>query len=63
MQKIRMAALAKQFQVNPATIYRWIKTQGFPKPIKLSPNCSAWNVAEVEAWEKTRERGVTEGAA
>lgn len=60
-QKLRMAELTKLFKVNPATIYRWIKTQGFPKPIKLSPNCSVWNASEIKAWEEGRERGLNAG--
>jgi predicted DNA-binding transcriptional regulator AlpA len=41
--------------VNRSTVYRWIKTQGFPKPIKLSPSCSVWSISKVEAWLESRE--------
>lgn len=41
--------------VSRPTIYRWIKTEGFPKPIKLSPSCSVWNVTEVQSWIDSRK--------
>ena len=41
--------------VNRSTVYRWIKTQGFPKPIKLSPSCSVWSVTKVNEWLESRE--------
>jgi predicted DNA-binding transcriptional regulator AlpA len=41
--------------VNRSTVYRWIKTQQFPAPIKLSPCCSVWSVSKVEAWLESRE--------
>lgn len=48
--------------VNRSTVYRWIKTQGFPKPIKLSPSCSVWSVSKVNAWLESREAfGAGEG--
>ncbi|QKI89220.1 helix-turn-helix transcriptional regulator [Thiomicrorhabdus xiamenensis] len=54
--KIRMADMCREMLggVNPSTVYRWIKTQGFPKPKKLSLQCSVWSVAEVNEWLATR---------
>ncbi|MEO7864000.1 MAG: AlpA family phage regulatory protein [Nitrospirales bacterium] len=40
-----------RFKVSRATIWRWIKTRGFPQPIKFSPGCTRWKLADVEAWE------------
>jgi predicted DNA-binding transcriptional regulator AlpA len=45
--------------VNRSTVYRWIKTEGFPKPIKLSPSCSVWSISEVQAWLDSRQRGAS----
>ena len=39
-----------------ATIYRWQKLHGFPKPIKLSHRCSRWLKSEVDAWLLTRRQ-------
>lgn len=38
----------------PSTIWAWVKAGGFPKPIKLSANTTAWIAAEVEAWAQAR---------
>jgi predicted DNA-binding transcriptional regulator AlpA len=58
VQKIKIRPMAKTMLggVNNSTVYRWIKTQGFPKPIKLSPSCSVWSVAEVQDWIDGRQR-------
>lgn len=57
-QKIKIRPMAKTMLggVNNSTVYRWIKTQGFPRPIKLSPCCSLWVVEEVQAWIDSRGR-------
>ena len=40
--------------VAPSTIWGWVKKGEFPKPIKLSPNCTAWDAQAVEAWAQAR---------
>jgi len=57
-QLIKIRPMAKSMLGNPSnsTIYRWMKCENFPKPIKLSPSFSAWNVSEVEEWVQSRER-------
>lgn len=40
--------------VAPSTIWSWVKKGTFPKPIKLSENCTAWNAADVERWSADR---------
>ena len=40
--------------VAPSTIWGWVKSGAFPKPIKLSANCTAWDAAQVEAWAQAR---------
>ena len=57
-QLIRIRPMAKTMLGNPSnsTIYRWIKKEGFPKPIKLSPSCSVWNVQAVQAWIDSRNQ-------
>jgi predicted DNA-binding transcriptional regulator AlpA len=37
-----------------ATIYRWMKHQGFPAQIKLSHRCARWRRSEVDAWLLSR---------
>jgi prophage regulatory protein len=45
------AAIAAHFGVNRATIWGWVNRNGFPAPIKLSPQMTRWRWADVEAWE------------
>lgn len=40
--------------VAPSTIWGWVKNGTFPKPIKLSANCTAWDAAQVESWAQGR---------
>lgn len=36
--------------VSKATIYRWMQTLGFPRPITFGTRCARWSEAEVAAW-------------
>ena len=47
---IRMASLTKIVPLVPSSIWRLVKKGTFPKPVKLSENCTAWKVEEVRAW-------------
>lgn len=49
--------------VAPSTIWGWVKSGTFPKPVKLSANCSAWPANEVEAWAQARIAASKGGAA
>ena len=40
--------------VASSTIWGWVKAGKFPKPIKLSKNCTAWKAADIEAWAQDR---------
>lgn len=46
--------LAERFNVSRVTIWRWASQFDFPKPVKLSGNCTRWNLADVEAWEQKK---------
>jgi prophage regulatory protein len=39
---------------NRMTLSRWIKNNGFPRPVKLGPNTVAWPEDEVQAWLESR---------
>ena len=41
--------------LDKSTIWRKIKEGDFPKPIRLGANSVAWDLAEVEAWLKSRK--------
>lgn len=40
--------------LSASTIWGWVKNGTFPKPIKLSPNCTVWDADAVEQWAKSR---------
>lgn len=47
--------ISDRYGVHPSTPWRWAKTDpNFPKPVKLSPQCSRWNLSEIEAWETAK---------
>lgn len=35
--------------VSPATIWRWVQKGKFPKPFKLGPKTTVWDLEQVEA--------------
>lgn len=50
------SALAVHFGVNRATIWGWVARNGFPKPVKLSPQMTRWKWSDVEAWETAQSQ-------
>ncbi len=50
----RLADVKHCVGVSGSSIWAWVKQGKFPKPIKLSENCTAWNAADVEAWAQSR---------
>ena len=43
--------------VSASTIWAWVKESektGFPRPIKLSENCTAWTSSSIEEWAQSR---------
>jgi predicted DNA-binding transcriptional regulator AlpA len=56
-KKLRIDPMRKDMLggVDRSTVYRWMKTQGFPRPLKLSPSCSLWSIAKVNEWLTSRE--------
>ncbi|MEN9780743.1 MAG: hypothetical protein RL014_1891 [Pseudomonadota bacterium] len=64
---IRLAQLATQpgrppglLPVSPATIWRWVRTRAdFPKPVKIGPQTTVWDLAEIEAFIARQAQGGT----
>ena len=46
--------------VSPATIWRWVREDKFPKPFKLGESVTVWNAAEVEAFIADRATGAAQ---
>lgn len=39
-----------QVPVSPATVWRWVSEGKSPKPFKLGPNTTVWDLDQVEAF-------------
>lgn len=46
--------LAARYGVSRPTVWRWAKGVDFPAPVSLSPGCTRWRIADIEAWEAAR---------
>ena len=53
-QFYRLCHLKQRFGVSGSSIWAWIKSGKFPKPIKLSANVTAWTAESVDAWAQER---------
>ena len=49
--------VSDRYGVNRVTIWRWIKSNHLPPPVKISPGCTRWRLAELEAWEMKKGIG------
>ena len=45
---------------SAATIWRWSAKGVFPKPFKLGPNVTVWDLDEVEAWLDRQAEGAAQ---
>ena len=43
--------------VSPATIWRWVREERFPKPFSLGPSTTVWNLDQVEAFLSKQAEG------
>jgi len=46
--------LADRFDTSTSSIWRWVRRDQFPQPVKLSPGCTRWRLSDVKAWEESR---------
>ena len=51
---LKVSEVAKLLHTSRASIYKWIKTAGFPEPIRLTPRNVAWNEKDVQDWIQSR---------
>ncbi len=51
---MRVDVVSAKLGVAEPTVWRWVKTESFPKPILLSPGVSAWLEHEVDDWLMAR---------
>lgn len=49
------AQVAARYGVHRSTPWRWAKTDAsFPHPVTLTPGCTRWKLADLEAWEAAK---------
>jgi prophage regulatory protein len=52
---VSLTQVAARYQVHRTTLWRWLKTDpSFPRPVTLSPGCTRWRLADLEAWEAAK---------
>lgn len=54
-QFIKLNDLVSEYHLAKSTVYYLIKTQGFPKQIKLSARSAVWRRAAVDQWFADKE--------
>ena len=47
---LRQRDLLEVLPISPSTLWRYVRNGAFPRPIKLSENCTAWKWSEVKEW-------------
>lgn len=47
--------LAARYRVHRTTPWVWARRGTFPSPVRLQPGVTRWRLADVEAWEASRE--------
>ncbi|RUO63256.1 transcriptional regulator, AlpA family [Pseudidiomarina planktonica] len=53
----RLSELKMHYRMSKSTIYRWIKEDKFPRPVRFSERISRWPKSELDKWEeKNRSR-------
>lgn len=53
---LREKALYNFIPVSRTTLWKWVKENKFPKPIKLAAKTTVWRAEEVEKWIKKQGR-------
>ncbi len=53
---IGWGALCGRYGLKRATVVRWIRREQFPAPVELGKTYIGWYLAEVLAWERSRQR-------
>ena len=48
--------IAARYAVSRGSIWRWVRGGVFPKPVKLGPGCTRWQLSAVQNWEAERMR-------
>lgn len=50
-------SLAARYQVTRQTIWRWVREENFPQPIKLGKAAVRWHEVDILRWEQSKQVG------
>ena len=59
---LRVKDVAARLGLSPASVYRLMKTDGFPAPLQLTRTAVGWRISEIAAWENARPRAADNSA-
>lgn len=51
---IDVANLSKRLCVSRNTVWRWVREDRFPAPVRLSGGCTRWRLDDIERWEQVQ---------
>ncbi len=56
IQMLNLVDVLDRLKITRTTIYRWIDSGKFPKPIKLSETTNRWLLTDIEKWIAERSK-------
>lgn len=52
---LRRSEIEARFGVSRSTIYAWMSSGDFPRPVRLGRRAVGWLERDIDAWLKARE--------
>lgn len=50
----RQPSVCEMCAISRATLYRWVSSGFFPRPVRMGINSVAWPASEIEQWQRER---------
>lgn len=60
---LNRAAVLARLGITKTTLYRWMREDGFPAPLRCGARAVRWPASELEAWIASRPRATGDRAA
>jgi prophage regulatory protein len=54
MKFLSVKQLCDRYSTSRQSIWRWVRDGRMPAPVKLSPGCTRWKLADLEVWEQSQ---------
>jgi len=51
---LRIKQIIDRYSISASSVWAMVKSGKFPKPVKLSENCTGWIEGETEKWAQDR---------